>query len=114
MCVTLNDPDDWNDHCQLYDEAFAAWENRVSVSASEHYEIPVAARERQIAAAVPERELRLFLPKEEELTYVYELPRFVYEPVCTGECAGRVIVLRGGEAAGEVKLVFTEDVARAA
>lgn len=112
VCVTLNDPDDWNDHCKLYDEAFAAWENRLAVSAAECFEIPVTAGEGPVAPAAPERDLRLFVRKEEELVYIHELPRFVYAPVRAGDCAGRVIVLRGGEAAGEVKLVFTEDVLR--
>ena len=35
VCVTLSDPDDWNDHMRLYDAAFASWSNRLAVSTEE-------------------------------------------------------------------------------
>ena len=41
-----------------------------------------------------------------------ELPRFTYAPVRAGDCAGRIVVLRNGEAAGEVKLIYLRGVAR--
>ena len=111
VCVTLDDPDDWNDHMRLYDEAFAAYTNALVVGTEERYEIPVAGGEEAFALAAPERELRLFMPRGEEPTYVRELPRFTYAPVREGACAGRIVVLRGGEAAGEVKLIFLRGVA---
>ena len=112
VCVTLSDPDDWNDHIRLYDEAFAHWSNRLAVDTEERYVIPVSGGVRGSAAAAPERELRLFLPRDEELEYVRETPRFVFAPLYAGQCAGRIVVLRGGEAVGEVRLVYTETVAR--
>ena len=68
VCVTLNDPDDWNDHCKLYDEAFAAWENRLAVSAAECFEIPVTAGEGPVAPAAPERDLRFLYEKRKNLS----------------------------------------------
>ena len=111
VCATLDDADDWNDHMRLYDEAFAAYTNALVVGTEERYEIPVAGGEEAFALAAPERELRLFMPRGEEPTYVRELPRFTYAPVREGACAGRIVVLRGGEAAGEVKLIFLRGVA---
>ncbi len=112
VCVTLSDPDDWNDHMRLYDAAFAAWENALVVSAEERFEIPIAGGTEQTALAAPEHEIRLFLPRGETLEYVRELPRFTYAPVREGECAGRIVVLRGGEAAAEVKLIYIRGVDR--
>lgn len=112
VCVTLDDPDDWNDHIRLYDAAFAAWSNRLVVSTEERYEIPVTGGSKPCASASPERELRLFLPRDEELEYVREMPRFAYAPLRAGQCAGRIVVLRGGESVGEIRLCYTEDVAR--
>ena len=109
VCVTLCAPNDWNDHIQLYEAAFSCWENRVAVSPEQRFEIPVAG-ENAIAVASPEKELRLYLPRQEELSFVTETPRFVHAPVRKGDCAGRVVVLRGGEAAGEIRLVFTETI----
>ena len=112
VCATLSAPDDWNDHLRLYDGAFAAFSNRLAVSTEERYEIPVAGGTEEKAVAVPEEEIRLFLPRGERLDYVRELPRFTYAPVREGACAGRIVVLRGGEAAGEVKLIFLRGVER--
>ena len=112
VCVTLSDPDDWNDHMRLYDAAFAAFSNAQVVSTDERYEIPVAGGTEQFAVAAPEREIRLFLPRGETPEYVRELPRFTYAPVREGACAGRIVVLRGGEAAAEVKLIYIRGVSR--
>ena len=112
VCVTLSDPDDWNDHIRLYDAAFSAWENALVVTTAERYEIPVAGGTEPTAVAAPEREVRLFLPRGEVLEYVRELPRFTYAPVSEGACAGRIVVLRGGEAAAEVKLIYLRGVSR--
>ena len=111
-CVTLSAPDDWNDHMRLYDAAYAAWTNRLVVSKEERYEIPVSGGEEKMALAAPERDVRLFLSRDEEPETVRELPRFAFAPVSEGECAGRIVVLRGGEAADEVKLIYVRDVQR--
>lgn len=111
-CVTLDAPDDWNDQLRLYDAAFSAYENRLAVSTAERYRIPVAGGAEDTAIAAPEREIRLFLPRGEQLEYVREMPRFTYAPVHAGDCAGRIVVLRGGEAAGEVRLIYLRDAAR--
>ncbi len=112
VCVTLGAPDDWNDHLRLYDAAFAGWANRLAVSTEERYTIPVTGGTEELAVAAPEREIRLFLPCGEQIEYVREQPRFTYAPVRAGECAGRIVVLRGGEAAAEVRLIYLHGVAR--
>ena len=106
VCVTLDDPDDWNDHMRLYETAFAGWSNRLVVSTDERYGIPVSCGTADMAVAAPEEDVRLFLPRGEELDYVREMPRFTYAPLRAGDCAGRIVVLRGGEAAAEVRLIY--------
>lgn len=112
VCVTLGAPDDWNDHMRLYEAAFANWTNAPVVSAEERYRIPVAGGTEEFAVAAPEKELRLFMPRGEQPEYVRELPRFTFAPVREGECAGRIVVLRGGESAGEVRLIYIRGVSR--
>ena len=106
VCVTLSDPDDWNDHSRLYEQAFAAWERRVAVSTSERYEIALVAGLQRCAVAAPERELSLVLRRCEELRYVRELPLFAYAPVRAGEYAGRIVVIRGDETIDEIPLIY--------
>ncbi len=112
VSVTLDAPDDWNDHMRLYDAAYAQWSNTLAVSTEERYRIPVAGGTEDHADAAPEREIRIFLPRGESPEYVRELPRFVYAPVCEGDCAGRIVVLRGGEAVAETRLIYVRGVAR--
>lgn len=113
VCVTLSDPDDWNDHVRLYEAAFAAWSNRLVVSTGDTRKIPVVGGEESSALAVPEREVRIFMPNDETPEIICEMPRFAYAPVLSGECAGRLVILRGGEAAAEVRLIYGESVQRA-
>lgn len=110
VCVTLSDPDDWNDQIRLYEEAFLRWEKRSVVSGAERYEIPLVMGREESASAAPERELRLALPRDEELELVRELPLFAFAPVREGEYAGRIVVLRGGEAIDEIPLRYVKDI----
>lgn len=112
VCVTLDAPDDWNDHVRLYEAAFAQWSNTLAVSMEERYRIPVAGGTEDHAEAAPEKEIRIFLPRGESPEYVRELPRFAYAPVREGDCAGRIVVLRGGEAFAETRLIYVRGVAR--
>ncbi len=106
ICVTLSDPDDWVDHQRLYNWAFARYAER-DVSAAARFEVPVASGETALLP-VRAKPLRLFLPREVELTLVAHLPRFVFAPITAGESAGRVEIFRSGELIGETTLYFTE------
>lgn len=113
VCVTLSDPDDWNDHIRLYEQAFAAWERRSVVSSAERYEIPLVMGQEELATASPARDFSLALPREEELELVRELPLFAFAPVREGEYAGRIVVLRGGEAIDEIPLLYNHTIPQA-
>ena len=104
VCVTLDDPNDWVDHQLLYNWAFARYSTR-NVTETLAFSIPVVGGERE---ELPVRacELRLFLPRAEELTLVAHMPRFVFAPVEAGDPAGTVSVFRGGEKIDETELYF--------
>ncbi len=106
ICVTLDDPEDWADHQRLYNWAFARWAER-DVTEGVCFETPVVSGTRALLP-VEARPLRLFLPREEEITLVAHLPRFVFAPVAAGESAGRLEVFRGGEKIAETELYFSE------
>ena len=109
VCVTLSDPEDWDDHCALYDWGFAHWTQR-SVTGSLRYTLPVYGGDAPLAelAADP---LPLFLPKDAVLRVRVELPPFALAPLRRGETCGRVTVLRDGEVLGSAALRFCQDVA---
>lgn len=110
ICVTLDDPNDWVDHQQLYNWAFANYSTR-DVTESLRFFIPVDGGEEQLE--VRARELRLFLPRTAEITLVAHMPRFIFAPVAEGESAGTVWVFRGGEKIDETELYFTEGTEKA-
>ena len=106
FCVTLNAPDDWNDHMALYDWGFRHYV-RKSVTGRLGYTLPLYGGEKgQIRVRADA--LELFLPKDAVLTLRVELPPFVLSPVRAGESCGRVTVLREGEILGSAALRFAE------
>lgn len=107
ICVTLNAPDDWNDHLALYDWGFRHYVTK-SVTGRLCYSLPLYGGEKE-RIRVRADALELFLPKDAVLTVQVELPPFVLSPVRAGESCGRVTVLREGEILGSAALRFTEN-----
>ena len=106
FCVTLNAPDDWNDHMALYDWGFRHYVTK-NVTGRLEYSLPLYGGEKE-RIRVRAEALELFLPKDAVLTLQIELPPFVLAPVRAGESCGRVTVLREGEILGSAALRFTE------
>lgn len=104
ICVTLHDTDDWIDHQRLYNWAFSQFAER-DVAEQARFEVPVVSGDRALLP-VEARALRLFLPRDAELTLVAHLPRFVFAPIAAGESAGRLEIFRSGERIGETELFF--------
>lgn len=107
ICVTLSDPDDWNDHCALYDWAFAAARYSAVVTPEQSFELPVISGETDAVSVSPERELRALVRGAEDVRIAVELPAFVFAPVEAGETVGRIRVLSDGELVDECALITT-------
>lgn len=114
ICVTLSDPDDWKDHAALYDWAFAHYANRTVVDGSLSFEIPVLSGKSESVTVVPGEDCTLFLPREEELVLIAEMPRFIFAPIQEGQTAGRILVQRSGETVAELPLIYAVSVERSA
>ena len=109
VCVTLSDPEDWDDACALYDWGFARWVQR-NVTGTLRYSLPVYGGDAPLAELASDP-LPLFLPKDAELTLRVELPPFALAPVRAGETCGRVSVLWNGEELGCAALRFRGNIA---
>lgn len=108
ICVTLNAPDDWNDHRSLYDWGFDRYVTR-DVCKTLFYRLPIYGGDaREIALQADS--LLLCLPKDAELKLSVELPGYVLAPVRAGEIGGRVTVRWNGRELGAVPLRFREEV----
>ena len=107
VCVTLSDPDDWNDHERLYAWAYGSYVN-YPVTEGLAYTVPLLSGERETLSAVPTFELRLLLRRGEPVELRAELPRFEFAPVAAGAPAGRLLVLCAGEKRAVIPLVYAE------
>ena len=112
ICVTLSDPDDWDDHKSLYAWAYGqyAWDD---VLAGVSWAVPVIGGREQSVTVAPAQALNVLHRGEDEITVQYRLPAFVYADVRAGAEAGEAIAYIGGVERGRTALVYTGDVPQA-
>ena len=110
VCVTLNDPDDWDDHRALYDWAFANYSFTEVIPAGLSYGVPVISGEAYTADAATEGAAYALIRKGESYTTRLELPSFVFAPVAEGENAGRAVACMGEREIASMRMVYSEDI----
>lgn len=111
ICVTLNDPDDWDDHAALYDWGFNNYVYRSVMAPGEFTRLPVISGVKDTVGIAPEEDAKLLLNRGDTPTAQIELPRFVFAGVQAGERAGTVTVSRDGEVLLQIGLCYSESVA---
>ncbi len=110
VCVTLSDPDDWNDHKALYDWAFNNYEYRRVLPMGVICELPVISGEADSVGITAAGDTSILVEKSAAISFSLELPEFVYAGVKSGECAGRAFVKQNDNVIAEYPLIYTEDV----
>ena len=105
--VTIDAPDDWNDHCQLLNEGFARYQDRKIVRAGQRVSVQEVlggdARRIEVLAA---EDFSYALAAEECPQLVLPGPGFVYAPAVEGAEAGFAYVLINGTVIGKVPVVY--------
>lgn len=105
--VTIDAPDDWNDHCQLLNEGFARYQDRQIVQAGQRVSVQEVlggdARRIEMLAA---EDFSYALAAEECPQLVLPGPGFVYAPAVEGAEAGFAYVLINGTVIGKVPVVY--------
>lgn len=113
IAVTLDDPDDWNDHMALFDYGFAAYEDRtLCVAGRSVGTLPVSGSLVRFVSVAPIVSATYPLRPEENPTTAVELPYQVSAPVREGAIAGKIEFFLGGEKLDSVYLVYTASVER--
>lgn len=110
IAVTLNAPDDWNDHAKMLDEGFSmvsAYPLETACSAR----VNVAGTGRSVGVYADGAALSLLPQQRERLTRRVILPRMVYGGVTRGDELGRVEFLLDGAVVKSCPLYADEDVA---
>lgn len=108
IAVTLDDPDDWDDHMRLYNFGF---DNYAAVSADIPKALDVVGGSSDTVTLSADSD-SFIVPKDradEVKTRLY-LPAFTYAPVSEGDTAGKVTFTLDGEEIGEITLSFAESV----
>jgi len=88
VAVTLNAPDDWNDHTLLLDSSFSKFENKTFEELS--FDVDVVGSDKQKIRAKASS-FEIFLSENEEVTKDVYIPKFLYAPIEKGEIIGKVV-----------------------
>ncbi len=111
ITVTLDDGDDWNDHCRLYDKCFSLVEKVMLCTRGRSISVPLVGGEKESILLVPERDLYAVIRKDEkekpeEVLYA---PGFIYHPAVSGRKYGKIQFTLGNRVIAQCSLVPEED-----
>lgn len=107
ICVTLNAPDDWNDHKKMYDYGFSVSENRqVSFDCSDLRVRAAGGTESELPVKLENiPSYTIISGREPKITSEILLPDFVYAPVEKGKKVGKVNFYSDGRLMCTVNMV---------
>lgn len=111
IAVTLNAPDDWDDHTAMFDYGFETVKTVQMGGEVLPETLPVAGSDKQGVTLRMGQRLSMTLPIEQAQGVESRvlLPRFLYAPVMAGERVGRVQYLMGGEEIYSVPIIASEE-----
>ena len=106
ISVTINAPDDWNDHKKLFNLGFSTLEKRCIASKDEiSYKIPVLNSDTQYVTVKNKEELSVITPKTAgEITKEVKLPRYLVAPIAEDQIVGEIIYSQDGKVIGKIEL----------
>lgn len=111
ITVTLNDPNDWQEHKALLEEGFSRFHvQRIVTAGNRVGTVEVAGGEGARAEILAAEDFFYALAPEENPQVVLPGPGFVYAPVAEGADAGFAYVLIQGKALGKFPVVYGQTV----
>jgi D-alanyl-D-alanine carboxypeptidase/D-alanyl-D-alanine carboxypeptidase (penicillin-binding protein 5/6) len=109
ICVTLNDPNDWQDHASLYDYAFEKMRECTLPGSGEQYSLSVAGGENaQVTAESESVTMQLPINAESKIRSEVYIKPFVFAPVSEGEQVGSVKYYYGDKMLCEKPITLSE------
>lgn len=112
IAVTLNAPNDWDDHRNMFDYGFDLYTSLL-LQAAEGYTrtVPVIGAVSGSVTVTNPNEVRLVLPRSHgEITMICELPRWLAGNVLQGQTVGRLIWYCNGEIIATAPLIAQSSV----
>ncbi len=112
IAVTLNAPNDWNDHKNLLDFGFKSYEKKHFASAGELcFDVPLISGEETTVKVKNSRDISAFLSREHgDIKEIVELPRFAFASIKEGEVLGRIVYMLDGREIAEAPLIAEKSV----
>lgn len=111
IAVTLNAPDDWNDHLALYEYGFCNYSSVTLAEAGEfQIEVPCPTADDGNLTIVNRDPLTLSLKNGTEVTPVAECEHILFPPVMEGDECGRINFISGEKIVGSLPLYAAETV----
>lgn len=112
ICVTLNAPDDWNDHEKMLNYGFSRVKC-VPLEADDYYTACLVGSEKDELRLVPERTpmcpvINGITPS---ISWKMTVPRMIYAPVEKGHNIGELVLLDGSREIDRIPLIAAEDAA---
>jgi D-alanyl-D-alanine carboxypeptidase len=111
IAVTIDAPDDWNDHAHLLEEGFSRYSPRQVVAKGQQVTVlDVLGGEAGRVDVLATDDFSYSLAPEEQALLVMPGPGFVYAPAVEGADAGCAYVLVEGKAVGKVPVVYGQTI----
>lgn len=109
VAVTINDPDDWNDHAALFDKGFQHFSIKSIVVKGDYLgSAEVVSGDTEDVALIAAEDFSYAVAPEEMVSVVIEGTGFVYAPVVKGQHAGFAHVCIDDQSVGRIALVYGE------
>ena len=110
IAVTLDDPNDWQDHKRLLDFGFSCCRS-VTLSPADgiYAAIPIVGGQNASLYCESRGDVAVTLPPNSKVEMCIELPRFVYAGVSEGQKLGRAVWYLNGTVIAELPLYAVED-----
>lgn len=111
IAVTINAPDDWNDHTVMLKKGFSEFvQADILKEGMVIGSVDVAGGTRAQVELIAAEDFSYALAKNESVSFQLKGSGFVYAPTVTGQNAGSVYILIDGKPVGSVPLVFGDTV----
>ena len=111
VSVTLDAPDDWNDHAKLLDRGFSSL-SAFSLSEGERsYSLPIISGTRDRLSVYNSEGFKTVYETSSEAPQIrVELPRYVAAPIKKGQKIGKLSVIKDGAVIFETDMIAAEDI----
>ena len=108
ICVTLNAPDDWNDHKNLLDYGFSVFENKkVEILCKS---IEVLFGKKQNVLLYPNEEVFIPVMKNDSINVKYNIPEKINAPIKINQAVGSAEIYLNNQLFKTVKMCAEEEI----